>query len=89
MFNVEQFCLNHHVLLEAGRILLCALVCQENSHQQKKSRLTRFAIQKIVLDLTADQEYTYDPDVGFLKAYEKHDARFLLHLLLRGDAAPT
>jgi len=51
--------------------------------------VTRFAIQKFVLDLTADQEYTYDPDVGFLKAYEKHDARFLLHLLLRGDAAPA
>jgi len=49
---------------------------------------TKVAIQKIVLDLAADQEYTYASDVGSLKAYEKHDARFLLHLLLRGDAAP-
>jgi hypothetical protein len=31
-------------------------------------------IQKIVLDLVADQEYIYDPDVGSLKAYEEHDA---------------
>jgi hypothetical protein len=38
------------------------------------------AIQKIVLDLTADQEYTYEPEAGSLRAYEKHDARFLLHL---------
>jgi hypothetical protein len=30
-----------------------------------------------------------DRDIGSLKAYEKHDARFLLHLLLRGDAAPA
>lgn len=45
------------------------------------------AIQKIVLDLTVDQEYTYDPDAGPRKAYEKHDARFLLHLYQRGDAA--
>jgi hypothetical protein len=86
---VEQFALNHHVLLEGGRILFFALVCQENSHQQKESRLTRVAIQKIVLDLSAEQEYIYDPEVGSLRAYEEHDARFLLHLLLRGDAAPT
>ncbi|HXI88962.1 MAG TPA: hypothetical protein VNO24_03005 [Blastocatellia bacterium] len=51
--------------------------------------LNKVAIQKIVLDLTAVQEYIYEPEVGFLKAYEKHDAQFLLHLLLRGDAAPT
>ena len=53
-----------------------------------KLKLTRAAIQNFVLDRTDDQEYTYDPEVGSLKAYEKHDAQFLLHLLLRGDAAP-
>jgi hypothetical protein len=37
----------------------------------------------------ADQEYIYQPDIGSLRAYEEHDARFLLHLLLRGDAAPA
>ena len=46
------------------------------------------SIQKLVLDLTENQEYTYEPEAGSLEAYEKHDARFLLHLLLRGDAAP-
>jgi len=50
--------------------------------------LNKVAIQKIVLDVTAAQEYIYEPEIGFLKAYEKHDAQFLLHLLLRGDAAP-
>ena len=38
-----------------------------------------------MLDLTAAQEYIYEPEIGFLKAYEKHDAQFLLHLLLRGE----
>jgi hypothetical protein len=47
----------------------------------------RGAIQKFVLDLRINQEYIYDPDVGSLQAYGKHDAQFLLHLLLRGNAA--
>ena len=55
----------------------------------EENKTHRVAIQKIVLDVTADQEYIYDPEDGSVKAYEKHDARFLLHLLLRGDAAPA
>jgi hypothetical protein len=54
----------------------------------KKIRLQEWnvsAIQKIVLDLTANREYMYKPDIGSLRAYEEHDAQFLLHLLLRGD----
>jgi len=42
--------------------------------------LNKVAIQKIVLDLTADQEYIYEPEIGFLKAYEKHFAQFGQHL---------
>ena len=41
---------------------------------QEVLELTNRAIQKIVLDLDAYQEYIYEPDVGSLKAYEEHDA---------------
>ena len=41
--------------------------------------------KKLCLTSRADQEYIYEPEIGSLKAYEKHDAQFLLHLLLRGE----
>ena len=85
MFNVEQFALNHHVLLEGGRILFRGLVCQENSHQPINLGSPAVPFKRLCLTSRADQEYTYDPDAGSLKAYEEHDAQFLLHLLLRGD----
>ena len=42
---------------------------------------------KIVLDLNTIEEYIYGPVAGSLKAYEKFDTRFLLHLLQRAWGA--
>ena len=88
MFNVEQFALNHHAYLRAAEYN-GELSCVKKIRPTEEIEPHEGAIQKIVLDLTADQEYTYHPDAGPLKAYEKHDAQFLLHLLPRGIAAPA
>ena len=55
------------------------------NHTRRIFWLTTTPFKKLCLTSPDHQEYIYDPVDGFLKAYEKHDARFLLHLLLRGD----